>query len=162
MLVYIIGCCFCVCISVGDAGRDRDNTVEAVDKISTLYFWQSHLAVDEEKRGRENGEERVIVMELSEVWECWMKWGPEEQRETKVEWERGREASVWPCSQRNRRMEEENLFPLNHVLCCFFSSHCNSVNMSANTGRSLYLRSSQPTPLNHCLLHSYSPRWLKL
>lgn len=78
-----------VCVFVGDIDGDRDSRVEAVDKISALYFWQSHLAVDEEKRGGEDREERVIVMELSEVWECWMKWGPEEQWETKVGRERG-------------------------------------------------------------------------
>lgn len=80
---------FSVCVFVCDVDGDRDSRVEAVDKISALYFWQSHLAVDEEKRGGEDSEERVIVMELSEVRECWMKWGPEEQWETKVERERG-------------------------------------------------------------------------
>lgn len=88
-----LSCCFfpciCVCVFVCDVDGDRDSRVEAVDKISALYFWQSHLAVDEEKRGGEDSEERVIVMELSEVRECWMKWGPEEQWETKVERKRG-------------------------------------------------------------------------
>lgn len=119
----------CVPIFVCDTGRERDSRVEAVDKISVLYFWQSHLAVDEEKRGGEDGEERVIVMELSEVRECWMKWGPEEQRETKVEREKA--GGSYMTLQWEKQTEEENRFPLNHVLCCVFPSYCYSINMSA-------------------------------
>lgn len=143
----------CFFLNLCDVSEDWDSRVEAVDKIRVLYFWQSHLAADEDGRGGKDAAQRVIVMELSEVWECWMKWGPKEWRKTKVE-----KGGLWMTLQAQEQTEkEENWFSLNHVCAFFFffATHCYSSNVSAH--RPVAISCSPPL-----FLTFIPPQWLKM
>lgn len=94
-------CVFVFETSVGDT----DSGVEAVDKISVLYFWQSHLAVDVEKRGEESYSYGAVGGFGS------VEWNEVQRSRGKQRWkEAEREAPTWPCSQKIKQTKGENLF----------------------------------------------------